>query len=213
MARAAKRLRADDYLITVLAGTLLKRELDTIPLWRGEHVGLKQLSEDFASYLYLPRLKDSQVLLEAVKDGLRLLTWSVESFAYADGYDAEKGRYLGLRTGDVPIDLSKGLLVQPEAAMRQLEAERVIAEPTPVNPTSAAEPTFGAAEPNPTPSPNQPREVQLKRFYGSARLDPTRFIRDANSIGDAVVQHLNGLAGAEVELVTRDTRPLRYRSA
>ena len=199
--RTAKRLRADDYLITVLAGTLLKRALDTIPLWRGDHVGLKQLSEDFTSYLYLPRLRDSTVLLEAVKDGLRLLTWSVESFAYADGYDAEKGRYIGLRTGDVPLDLNKGLLVQPDAATKQLEAERVIAESTPVNPTSAAEPTYGAAEP--TPPPSQPRDVQLKRFYGSARLDPTRFIRDANSIGDAVVQHLNGLAGAEVELVLK----------
>ena len=201
--RAAKRLKNEDSLITVLAGTLLKRELDRIPLWRGEHVGLKQLSEDFASYLYLPRLKSSNVLLEAVKSGLGLLTWSVESFAYADGYDAEKGRYLGLRTGDVQVDLSKGLLVQPDAATRQFEAERVIIESAPVNPINhtAAEPAFGVAEPSLTPPPNEPREVQLKRFYGSARLDPTRFIRDANSIGEAVVQHLNGLAGAEVELV------------
>lgn len=230
--RAAKRLKNEDSLITVWAGTLLKRELDRIPLWRGDHVGLKQLSEDFASYLYLPRLKDSRVLLEAVKDGLRLLTWSVESFAYADGYDAERGRYLGLRTGDAPVDLSKGLLVQPDAASRQLEAERVIAEPAPVNPTSTDEPASGETEPRPTPTPSQPREVQLTRFYGSVKLDPTRFIRDANSIGDAVVQHLNGLAGAEVELtleirahfdtgapenivrtVTENSRTLKFTSA
>lgn len=38
-------------------------ELDKVPLWRGDHVTLKQLVEDFAQYLYLPRLKDSDVLL------------------------------------------------------------------------------------------------------------------------------------------------------
>lgn len=196
--RAAKRLRADDYLITVLAGTLLKRELDGVPLWRGDHVGLKQLSEDFASYLYLPRLKDSQVLLEAVKDGLRLLTWSVESFAYADGYDPEKGRYSGLRTGDVALDLNKGLLVRPDVAARQFEAERVITDPNPIIPPL---PDTGTGTETDGPSlPQPPKEAQLKRFYGSVNLSSTRFIRDANSIADAVVQHLNGLDGAEVEI-------------
>ncbi len=175
-------------MITVLAGTLLKRELDGMPLWRGDHVGLKQLSEDFASYLYLPRLKDSQVLSEAVRDGLRLLTWSVESFAYADGYDPDKGRYIGLRTGDVALDLSKGLLVRPEVASQQFEADRAIIDLNPVTPPPP-DSSPGSVGPGPTPLP-PPREAQLKRFYGSVNLNSTRFIRDASSIADAVVQHL-----------------------
>jgi hypothetical protein len=228
--RAAKRLRADDYLITLLAGTLLRRELDGVPLWRDNHVGLKQLAEDFASYLYLPRLKDSQVLLQAVRDGLRLLTWSVESFAYADGYDPEKGRYLGLRTGDVPLDLNKGLLVHPDVAARQFEAERVITDPDPLTlppPDAAADPLG----PGPNP-PLPPKEAELKRFYGSVKLSSTRFIRDASSIADAVVQHLSSLEGAEVEItlelrarfdkgapehvvrtVTENSRTLRFTNA
>src|SRR5690606_4162599 len=34
--RAAKRLRNDDLLVTVLAGTSLRLEMDKIPLWRGD---------------------------------------------------------------------------------------------------------------------------------------------------------------------------------
>ena len=50
-------------------------ELDKVPLWRGHHVAIKQLAEDFARYLYLPRLKDSGVLMDAIRDGFALLTW------------------------------------------------------------------------------------------------------------------------------------------
>ncbi|HJY79474.1 MAG TPA: AAA+ family ATPase, partial [Candidatus Binatia bacterium] len=99
--RAAKKLRNEELLVTQFAGTRLRLELDRVPLWRGNHVGLKQLAEDFARYLYLPRLKDSEVLLAAVRDGLGLITWQQESFAYADGWDADKSRYRGLRAGQI----------------------------------------------------------------------------------------------------------------
>ena len=69
-ARAAKKLSGDGSLISGFwAGTLLRRELDRIPLWRGEHVSVKQLADDFATYVYLPRLKNSGVLQGAVADG------------------------------------------------------------------------------------------------------------------------------------------------
>ena len=101
-------------------------ELDKIPLWRGDHVAVKQLAEDFARYTYLPRLKDPQVLTAAVQDGLGLLLWAAESFAYADSFDEAAGRYRGLRCGPrsgVPLDLMGGLLVKANIADRQKAAE------------------------------------------------------------------------------------------
>ena len=68
--RASKKLRSDELLITGFAATRLRMELDRVPLWRGDHVAIKQLVEDFARYLYLPRLKNPEVLLDAVMDGL-----------------------------------------------------------------------------------------------------------------------------------------------
>ena len=74
--RASKKLRTDEHYLTSFAPTRLRMELDKIPLWRGNHVAVKQLVEDFARYLYLPRLKDSGVLLDAIRDGVNLLTWT-----------------------------------------------------------------------------------------------------------------------------------------
>ena len=71
-ARGARRqkLKNDELLITALAGTRLKMELDRVPLWRGDHVAVRQLAEDFARYLYLPRLVDAAVLRRAIENGL-----------------------------------------------------------------------------------------------------------------------------------------------
>jgi hypothetical protein len=60
--RAGKKLRSDESYLTSFAATRLKMELDRVPLWRGDHVEIRQLVEDFARYLYLPRLKDPSVL-------------------------------------------------------------------------------------------------------------------------------------------------------
>jgi len=42
-------------------------------LWRGDHVAVAQLVDDFARYQYLPRLKNPSVLVGAVRDGLACL--------------------------------------------------------------------------------------------------------------------------------------------
>jgi hypothetical protein len=65
--RASKKLRTDELYLTSFAPTRLKMELDRVPLWRGdrkESVAVKQLVEDFARYLYLPRLKDPDCAAE-----------------------------------------------------------------------------------------------------------------------------------------------------
>lgn len=48
--RAVKKLK-NEVLMVQLGGTRLRHELDRIPLWRGDHVGIKQLAEDMARYL------------------------------------------------------------------------------------------------------------------------------------------------------------------
>ena len=85
--QVAKRLGRDEWLIKSLAGNRLRMDLDAIPLWRGDHVRIRQLVDDFATYPYLPRLKNPGVLLDAVASGVSLLTWVEDSFGYADSYD------------------------------------------------------------------------------------------------------------------------------
>jgi hypothetical protein len=164
--------------------------MDDVPLWRGEHVAVKQLVEDFARYLYLPRLSGSEVLVQAMRDGVALLTWTTDTFAYAESYDEGAGRYRGLRGGQT-ISLtaeSAGLLVKPDVARRQLEAEIPPPPPGPVSGRS----------PEPGPSPLPPPERKLRRFHGTVQLDPERAGRDASRIADEVIAHLAGQVGAKV---------------
>src|SRR5579863_7314281 len=123
--RASKKLKNDGLLITSMAGAVLRFEIDQVPLWRGNHVGVKQLAEDFAKYLYLPRVKNLQVILDAIQDGVGRLTWSQDTFAYADYYDATAERYRGLEAGRRPtVQLNaNSVVVKPEVAAAQIEKD------------------------------------------------------------------------------------------
>ena len=88
-------------------------------------MSVHQLVDYFATYIYLPRLAGPDVLLGAIRGGLALLTWTSESFAFADSFDKAAQRYRGLRAGQnvaVTAD-SPGLLVKPDIACRQLDSE------------------------------------------------------------------------------------------
>lgn len=202
--RASKRLRRDELLITGYGANTLRMTLDRIPLWRGKHVPIKQLVEDFARYIYLPRLADSQVLTQAMRDGVALLTWMNDSFAYAESYDEEAKRYRGLRGGQaVFIDRDMpGLLVKPDVAKAQLDAE--IPAPTPKSeggevptPTSG-EPGGTIDEPDGVPEAAAQRGPH--RFHGSVQLDQTRVGRDAGRIAEELISHLAGLPGVNVKV-------------
>jgi hypothetical protein len=49
----------------------LRLELHRIPLWRGDHVNRRHLWDDFVQYLYLLRLRDSEMQLQTL--GVRVL--------------------------------------------------------------------------------------------------------------------------------------------
>jgi predicted AAA+ superfamily ATPase len=192
--RASKKLRSDESLVTSLGSTILRKYLDDVPLWRGDHVAVRQLVEDFARYLYLPRLAGSEVLLHAIRDGLDLLTWQSDTFGYAESYDEGAARYRGLRGGQV-VSLSAesaGLLVKPELARRQMDAEMPAPAPFP-GPDSRSGPG-----PDPTPPASPPPGRKLRRFHGTVSLDAARVGRDASRIADEVIAHLAGQVGAEV---------------
>ena len=125
-------------------------------------------------HLYLPRLREPAVLLRAVDAGVGLLTWENESFAYADSYDEDAKRYRGLLGGQVvsltDVDVA-GVLVKPDVARRQLDAEQTTAAVTPVPTGDGTGGSVPAPEPGTEPRP--PAEVRPKRFHGSVSLDAT----------------------------------------
>jgi hypothetical protein len=208
--RASRKLKNDELLVSKLAASRLRLELDNVPLWRGDCVPVKQLAEDFARYLYLPRLRNSEVLVDALHEGVALLSWQQDSFAYADSFDDAAKRYRGLRFGQhVPMgqDELSGVLVKPAAAMQQFQAEQAatataVGGAPPVQPGASAQPTATQIEADlgkPAP-PAKP-----KRFYGSVQLNPQRVGRDAGKIAEEIVQHLALQPGATVEVTLEIT--------
>ena len=204
--RASKKLRSEELLVPALAGTRLRMELDRVPLWRGDHVTVRQLTEDFARYVYLPRLCDPGVLVAAVQDGLALLLWQKESFAYADSYDEAAGRYRGLRCGqrvDVIQPSSEGLLVKPDVAFRQQQTDQAAAAAITGGPvvtgTGLAYDQTDSLGAGPSSSTDGAKpSTRPKRYHGTVALDATRAGRDAGRIAEEVIAHLAGIVGAKL---------------
>ena len=199
---ASEKMVKDELLITSLAGTRLRMEMDRIPLWRGGHVSIQQLAEDFARYSYLPMLKESSVLLKAIQHGLSLMVWEKDSFAYADSYDNDAKRYLGLQVGSRGslTDSDVGLLVRPERARKQMvdevAEESIASETVDVNGLKPKGVTKPMGE-----KPHSITEQNItKRYHGSVTLDHTQTVSSANQIVNEVVIHMSSLVGAEVKL-------------
>ena len=201
--RASKKLRRDELLVTSYGGTRVRMDLDRVPLWRGDHVSIRQLAEDYSQYPYLTRLKDPSVLVEAVANGISLLTWESEAFAYAESHDEEAGRYRGLRGGS-SVSLSgsdvPGLVVRPEVARQQLDAEIPDPPPGPVGPTPPPSVGPGGVKPGGEGPSAGPTEVRPTRFHGSVVINTLRASSEVGTIAEEVLAHLEGLVGSNVKL-------------
>jgi predicted AAA+ superfamily ATPase len=199
--RASKKLKNDELLVIAFAASRLRMEMDRVPLWRGNHVAIRQLVDDFGRYLYLPRLQNILVLINSIRAGLALLTWEHDAFAYAETYDDSAARYKGLRSG-AQITITQddtGLLVRPEIARRQIDQET--APPVPAGADTGNTPTPTSGQMHPTAQPSGPAQPpKPKRYHGTVTLDPARVGRDAGRIADEVVTHLVGLVGSSVRV-------------
>ena len=233
--RASTRLRREELLVTNYGGTRLRMDLDRIPLWE-DHVEIRQLTDHYSRYTYLQRVEDLSVIAESVRDGVGLLTWETDTFAYAEGFDEEKGRYLGLRAGEalqLPLTAeSPGLVVRPDVARKQMEEEAPVETGVGTGSGTGAGTGTGTGSGTGTGTgTGTEAETGPKRFHGSVDIAPLRAGKVVGQIAEEVVSHLTGLVGSKVELtleieadipdgapehvvrtVTENARTLRFRS-
>jgi len=204
-ARVSKKLRNEEQLISNMAGTILQMHLNRVPLWRGDHVAVRQLVEDFAKYPYLPRVAGPDVIVRAIQDGVASTTWASDGCGFADAYDEGAERYRGLK-GGVQVNVidadSPGLVVKPDVAEAQIEKDRAEKAGAPTadasdKPAPGGTAAPGGTEPGPATPPAQKRPT---RFHGSVQLDPQRVARDATTVQQEIVQHLVGLVGSDVRV-------------
>ncbi len=209
--RASRKLIHEEQLISVYSSSRLCLEALEPYIWRDRDcINLKQLWEYLAQYLYLPRLKNPEVLLNAIRDGVASTVW-MENFAYAEGWDEAKQRYLGLKAGEYinPTIGTGSFLLKAEIALKQMESERFevkkiepIAFVPEVDSSSStrAELDQRASDRIPDKSVEILKNHLLKRFHGTVDLDAVRINRDAALIANEVIQHLTRLNGVQVKI-------------
>jgi predicted AAA+ superfamily ATPase len=199
--RATRKLVNEGLLATERAAQSIRLDLDTwLPrVWERGHVRVGELWGYYATYPYMPRLRDRRVLDEGIRSAMDVLVWDTNGFAIAEGYDEQSDRYTGLvLPGDgaqvsVRDDL---LIVRPDRASAQRQRE--LAEQQ----TDSAVEDLQDDDTPVTPKPQPPSdEVRAKRrFFGSRTLSSDRYALDFKKITDEVVQHLAAVPGVRLAM-------------
>jgi predicted AAA+ superfamily ATPase len=196
--KAAKKVKGAEQLITKWSPELLRLELNNW-LWKdAPHIELKRLWELLCTYIYLPRLKDDGVLLEAIREGVR----AKDYFAYASSVD-EHGKYLGLQFGAASGSIqmhATSVLVKPEVARKQVEESQAATEAERKRQKQKEEDGGQGTGGRKDKERQDDEKPVYRRFHGTVHLSATRLSRDAGRIAEEVVQHLAGLVGAEVDV-------------
>ena len=171
------------------------------PIWPEDrpHIPVEELRQWFASYVYLPRLRDEAVLDAALR---RLAEDLAFPFALAAGFDAESGAYADVVDGGgaPPGGLGSRLLARREAIPARPEVPSAPA-PSPSPPGGGVSGGMGkGAGPEPGKPPTPAASKPKKRFFASLKLDPDRPVRDIGRIADDLLVELTRAPGARIEL-------------
>ena len=177
VAKTVAKVRNDQQLITEWSPVLLKMELDNW-LWKDEpHISLKRVWECLATYLYLSRLRDSDVLIDTVREGIK-----TKAFGYANSVD-DTGQYNGLQFGSIDGSIyleEPSVLVKPDVAAKQLKADAAqqpeAKPPQPDFDGKEGEQSYGESgkQTEGAGTGVTPPQAAPKRFYGTVNLNPIR---------------------------------------
>lgn len=201
LARASKKLVAEEGLLPELGPTRLDRDLQKY-IWNGKpHLSLKDLWEYLNRYTYLPRLKDEAVLVKTIQAAVSGMLPG--PFAYAERWDDKTGTYLGLaieRAANAAIVIDRdSVIISPDVAELNRPA------PVPDTPSAIADsadtegmpPATGLAEGTPDIPPSEHKPT---RFFGTVMISAERPAREIHQIVEAIVEQITTIPGSEVSL-------------
>ncbi|MDE2636072.1 MAG: DUF499 domain-containing protein [Chloroflexota bacterium] len=198
---AARKLKTNGWLIHELSPYNMMLELGPLNIWKeAPHLSVKKLWDWHTNYCYLDRLFDRSVMEATIVAGVNRID---PDFGFAEGVD-ENGKYRGLKLSEaftLYFD-DHALIVDPEAARAQLDAERGAIQPNAVAPVAVdgQAPAVVAVGLPDAPLPDPPKPKPKTRYFGSVRVDPQRATRDFNQIADEVILRLASLPGADVSV-------------
>ena len=158
-----------------------------------DHISVDNLWELMTRNVYLHRLRNRNVLLKCIAEGV-----SEGRFGYAETYNDEK--YEGMCFGEsIPdpsfTDPGSGLLVAPEMAQLVIEEGPPIIDPDPSPIVVPDDPPVDPL-PDPTPPAGPKRIVVTKTIQNDISLD------DINLLRDEIIRNLSADSGEVIVKIT-----------
>ena len=200
LARASKKLAGDEGLLPELGPARLDRELQKY-IWNDKnHLILKDLWEYMNRFIYLPRIKNREVLAKAVQSAVSGVVPG--SFAYADKWDDTKQTYTGLAissAGHVQIVIdSDSIIIKPKVAESHRPPPNNLVDLDRDGHIGRDDSTLSqnGGTPQPVPDP----EKKPTRFAGTVMISADRSVRDIQEIVEAIIEPLTTLPSSDVSL-------------
>ena len=189
-----EKVSADGIVFGEMGPNNLVQSLE--PIWPPDrqHIPIEDIRDWFASYVYMPRLRDEATLDGALQ---RLVEDMADPYAYASGYDEDAGTYDGVIDGKARLlgDFSGGLLVRRDAT-RSEESEPVPDDTDGMTqPPDGSEPKHVEPDGDPTPAEPLPR-----RFFASIPIEPERAGIEVARIMDGLLVELTRTQGSTLRL-------------
>lgn len=188
---AGNRLVDDEGIFVRLGSVRLNQALRKNGIWRdNRHLYLKDLWEHMNRFVYLPRLKSKDVLMEAVSSAVSQTI--PREFAYAQAWDEEEKKYIGLviegeANASVVID-SESVIVESQTA-EENRPKRIV----PLPPDSSP----------PDPLPPDPLPPGKTRFQGAVDISAELPGQAFGKIMDGIVNQLKHLEAGKAAITIR----------
>ncbi len=193
----------NELIITTWSPIHLRDKLREL-YWKPDRnaVGAMIFWEDTQRYLYLPRLKNREVLAQAIVKGA-----ATKDF-FATAYGQTGDAFEGFKFGDANIQLDDTLLlIEPEAAKKYVASVIAAAPSTGASPAGTPGIIYPTAPSSPTPSgvgehPPAPGAVQPKArsFYGSAEVNASTAKMRLVQIAEEIISVLGSDPNATVKI-------------
>jgi uncharacterized protein len=158
----------------------------------------KEIWQKTCHYLYMPRLKDSNVFQATLAEGSETRDY----FGLALG--KRDGKYLSFNFGKrPPIHLEETWIIEPGAAAEYETALRAAEEAAQPKPRPVESTATNGTPTAPTQTPihaGQPTKTANRRFYGTVTLDPLLAKKQFADIVDEIVQQFTTRVGDQVHI-------------
>lgn len=196
-------LKENEILITEWSPIHLNRLLKTW-FWKDTvtEIGAMDIWQKTCCYLYLPRLKDSEVYRATVSAGAS----SRDFFGFAYGKE-DGGKYTGFSFGKAAPPILDGSLLLIEPSVAAAYEKTVLVKPeTPKAPDAPGKPENGGGAPDfkehqkPLQPGGGPPAIRMRRFYGSIDLDAILAKKQFADLVDEVVIPFTAKPGVKVRI-------------